>query len=131
MKLLKSLVFLFVLLAAGNVQSQAVFDKWPSVRAFHDVLSATFHSAEKGNFNPIKARYEELALKAENVLKLEIPLEYQTKEILASAERLQIKTKALQKKIVTKADDAAIMKQLNDIHDTFHEIVGLCSVEKH
>ncbi|MGK4567584.1 hypothetical protein [Flavobacterium sp. 3HN19-14] len=131
MKTLKSLLFLFVLLAAGNAQSQSVFEKWPSIKAFHEVLSATFHPAEKGDLKPIKARYEELALKAEDVLKSTIPAEYQTKEILASAERLQIKTKALQKKMATNADDATIMKQLNEIHDTFHEIVGLCSGEKH
>ncbi|MDI1255103.1 MAG: hypothetical protein PSV16_03300 [Flavobacterium sp.] len=128
---MKSLLFLFVLLATANVQSQTVFEKWPSIKAFHEVLSATFHSSEKGDLKPIKARYEELALKAENVLKMEIPLEYQTKEILASAEKLQIKTKSLQKKIVTKADDATIIAQLNEIHDTFHEIVGLCTGEKH
>ena len=63
-------------------------------------------------------------------MKSEIPLEFKTDAILASAERLQLKSKALHKLVKSNGSDAEILKSITDLHDTFHEIVGLCSAAK-
>lgn len=127
---IKILAIIAFVLAAGNVSAQSM-DKWPALKDFHGVMSQTFHPAEEGNLEPIKTRSEELMNKAAALLKSDIPADFRTPAILASAEKLQMKTKALHKMVVAKASDAEITKSLTDAHNVFHEIVGLCTGEKH
>ncbi len=126
---MKKLAFLLITLVSASAAAQSTFDKWPEMKAFHEVISQTFHPAEEGNLEPIKSRSLELAQKAENVNLKEKPSEFRTKTILAATEKLQINCRALHKKIKLGATDKEITVLLNDIHDTFHEIVGLCSKE--
>lgn len=125
----KILALLF-LLTVGMVSAQSM-DKWPALKEFHGVMSQTFHPAEEGNLEPIKTRSEEMMNKAAALLKSDIPADFRTPAILASAEKLQMKSKALHKMVVAKAADADITKALTDLHNIFHEIVGLCTGEKH
>jgi Skp family chaperone for outer membrane proteins len=126
-KFLAIVVFFFVV---NTSMAQSTFDKWPAIKEFHQVMSQTFHPAEEGNLEPIKTRSEELMNKAANVLKSNIPTEFATASILASAEKLQLKSKALHKMVQAKGSDAEITKSLTELHDVFHEIVGLCSEKK-
>ena len=130
MKHLKAFLVLALIVVANSVSAQSTFDKWPAIKEFHEVMSQTFHPAEEGNLAPIKARSEEMMNKAAMLLKSDIPTEFRTDAILASAERLQIKSKALHKLVKSNGTDAAIVKSITDLHDTFHEIVGLCSDAK-
>jgi len=126
-KLLAIIAFVFV---ANAVQAQTAADKWPALKELHGVVSQTFHPSEEGNLQPIKARSEELYNKAAALLKSDIPADYRTNAILASAEKLQIKSKALHKLVVAKAADTDITKSLKEVHDVYHDIAGLCSEEK-
>lgn len=130
MKHLKTFLVLALIVVANSVSAQSTFDKWPAIKEFHEVMSQTFHPAEEGNLAPIKARSEEMMNKAAMLLKLDIPTEFRTNAILASAERLQLKSKALHKLVKSNGTDAEIVKSITDLHDTFHEIVGLCSDTK-
>ncbi|MDI6050217.1 hypothetical protein QLS31_10285 [Flavobacterium sp. XS2P24] len=130
MKHLKAFIVLALIVVANSVSAQSTFEKWPAIKEFHEVMSQTFHPAEEGNLAPIKARSEEMMNKAAMLLKSDIPAEFRTNAILASAERLQLKSKALHKLVTSNASDAAILKSITDLHDTFHEIVGLCSDAK-
>lgn len=126
-KILAIIAFLFT---AGVASAQSM-DKWPALKDFHGVMSTTFHPAEEGNLEPIKTRSEELMNKAAALLKSDIPADFRTNAILNSAEKLQLKTKAVHKLVTSKAPDADIVKALTQAHDIFHEIVGLCTGEKH
>jgi hypothetical protein len=130
MKHLKAFLVLALIVVANSVSAQSTFEKWPAIKEFHEVMSQTFHPAEEGNLAPIKARSEEMMNKAAMLLKSDIPAEFRTNAILASAERLQLKSKALHKLVTSNGSDAAILKSITDLHDTFHEIVGLCSDAK-
>lgn len=130
MKHLKAFLILALIVVANSVSAQSTFEKWPAIKEFHEVMSQTFHPAEEGNLAPIKARSEEMMNKAAMLLKSDIPAEFRTNAILASAERLQLKSKALHKLVTLNGSDAAILKSITDLHDTFHEIVGLCSDAK-
>ena len=130
MKHLKAFLVLALIVVANSVSAQSTFEKWPAIKEFHEVISQTFHPAEEGNLAPIKARSEEMMNKAAILLKSDIPAEFRTNAILASAERLQLKSKALHKLVTSNGSDAAILKSITDLHDTFHEIVGLCSDAK-
>lgn len=127
---MKSLAIVLFLLAVNTMSAQSTFDKWPAIKEFHEVMSQTFHPSEEGNLEPIKARSEELMNKAALLLKSDIPAEYKTAAVLASAEKLQLKSKALHKLVQSKGADTDIKKSLAELHDVFHEIVGLCSEKK-
>ena len=129
MKLKLSAIALFLFIA-NSISAQTTFDKWPAIKEFHEVMSQTFHPAEEGNFEPIKTRSEEMVVKAEALLKTDIPQEFRTNSILASAEKLQLKSKMLNKLVLSKASNEEIMKSLTELHSIFHEIIGLCSDEK-
>ena len=130
MKQIKAFLIIAFIFAVNTMSAQSVTEKWPAIEAFHEVLSQTFHPAEKGNLAPIKARSEEMMLKAAALLKSDIPEEFRTNQILASAEKLQLKSKKLHQLVTSKASDDDIVKSLTNIHDTYHEIVGLCTAEK-
>ena len=130
MKTFKIVLVITLIFIAKTVSAQSTFEKWPAIKEFHEVMSETFHPAEEGNLAPIKARSEEMMNKAAQLLKSEIPLEFKTDAILASAERLQLKSKALHKLVKSNGSNAEILKSITDLHDTFHEIVGLCSAAK-
>ena len=130
MKHLKVFTVLAFLFVANAVSAQSTFDKWPAIKEFHDVMSETFHPAEKGNLAPIKARSEEMMNKAALVVKLDIPAHFKTETILAAAERLHAKSKALHELIIAKGSDSDILKSITELHDVFHTIVDLCSDEK-
>ena len=130
MKHIKALLIIAFIFAANTISAQSITEKWPAMKEFHEVMSQTFHPAEEGNLAPIKARSEEMKLKAEALLKSDIPKEYKTNLIMGSAGKLQYKSAYLHKLVTTKASDEAILKSITDLHETFHEIVGLCSAEK-
>ena len=130
MKHLKTFLVLALLVITSSISAQSTFEKWPAIKEFHQVMSQTFHPAEEGNLAPIKARSEEMMNKAALLLKSDIPEAFKTSAILASAEKLQLKSRALHKLVISKAPDATILKSITDLHDTFHEIVGLCSDSK-
>jgi len=127
---IKLLAFFLFTVAINAVSAQSTLDKWPAIKEFHSVMSQTFHPAEEGNLQPIKTRSEELYNKAAALLSTDIPAEFRTKAILASAEKLQTKSKALHKMVMAKAPDADITAALTELHEIFHQIVGLCSEEK-
>ena len=131
MKSLKFLAVLFFFLVVSNVSAQTTFEKWPAIKTFHGVMSQTFHPAEEGDLNPIKTRSEEMVQKADALSKEAIPAEFKTPAILASIKKLQEGAKCLDKLVKAKGSDEATLKSLTALHDVFHEIVGLCSEEKH
>lgn len=127
---MKSLAIVLFVMAINTMSAQSTFDKWPAIKQFHEVMSQTFHPSEEGNLEPIKMRSEELMTKAAAVLKSDIPAEFKTAAILASAEKLQLKSKTLHKLVQSKGSEAEITKSLAELHDVFHDIVGLCSEKK-
>jgi hypothetical protein len=131
MNFLKFSPILFFFLIVSNVTAQTTFEKWPAIKTFHGVMSQTFHPAEEGDFNPIKTRSAEMVQKADALSQEAIPAEFKTPAILASIKKLQEGAKGLDKLVNTKGSNDAIFKSLTALHDVFHEIVGLCSEEKH
>jgi len=130
MKHLKTFLVLSLIFIANTVSAQSTFEKWPAIKEFHGVMSETFHPAEEGDFAPINTRSEEMMKKAALVRKSDIPAAFKTDAIVAAAGRLESKSTTLHQLVTSGASNEVIFKSLNDLHDTFHEIVGLCSEEK-
>lgn len=130
MKPLKTFLVLAFIFVSNTISAQSTFEKWPAIKAFHGVMSQTFHPAEEGDFAPIKARSEEMMTKAKLVVKPDIPTTFKTEAILAAAGKLETQSTALHHLVTSGAANEVIFKSLNVLHDTFHEIVGLCADEK-
>ncbi len=116
----------------ANAMPKDKFDNWQPLKEFHKVMSQTFHPSEEGNLKPIKERSGEMAAKALLLKNSVIPAEFNKKEIKNAVNKLAIDSQKLDKLVKAKKSDAAITSALTKLHDTFHEIVGLCSSdEKH
>ncbi|SER88150.1 hypothetical protein [Pedobacter rhizosphaerae] len=125
------ILFSFVLAMTAQTNAQTIFDSWPELKAFHSVMSDTFHSAEEGNLNRIKQKSAELTAKASKMQNSLIPKAYKTPAIKASIEKLYMESKVLDQQVKSKEKDAVILKSLTALHDRFHEIVGLCREKNH
>ncbi len=73
-----------------------------------------------------------MAEKAKVLAKSAIPATFQTTAIKAAVKQLKKDSKSLHKLIQGgKSTDEQITTALNDLHDVFHQIVGLCKDETH
>ena len=110
--------------------SAADNDKWNELSAFHEVMSATYHPMEEGNFKPIRTRAAEMASKAKQWSDSTPPALYDKAEIKTNVVKLAQQSQALAALVTKKASDAAIKESLNALHDRFHEIAGMCNDAK-
>lgn len=125
MKLLTSLLLLLVLGTTARADDKKGVE-WPALKAFHGVMSQTFHPSEEGNLQPIRTRAGELVQKAAALSQGTIPAQYNTPQMQDAIKRLQAGTKDVQALVARKAPDDELKTRLSALHDTFHEIVGLC-----
>lgn len=125
----KLILILISIISFQYVQAQSIMEKWPELKAFHSIMSQTFHPSEEGNLQPIKERSKEMMEKAAQLADSKIPLEYKTDAIVKAVEQLKSDTKKLHKMIGNKASDKEITAALSALHDVFHQIVGLCKKE--
>lgn len=107
------------------------FDDWQSLKDFHTVLSQTFHPGEEGNLEPIKTRIDEFVEKAKALNQSEIPSEFNNENVKTAVGNLYKQSQKLQKVINKKGTGEDITQNLNDVHDIFHEIIGLCTNDDH
>lgn len=124
------LITLLISLVAVKSNAQDKFAAWPALGAFHTVMSETFHPAEKGNFDPIKQRSGEMVDKAALLERSAVPVQFDKPEIRTALKTLKTKTTALNKIILKKAKNEKFNTALVSVHDTFHDIVGLCTEDK-
>ncbi|OYU83016.1 MAG: hypothetical protein CFE24_13230 [Flavobacterium sp. BFFFF2] len=117
--------------AAATTKKKGKFDDWTALKDFHKVMSQTFHPSEEGNLTPIKTRSGEMVQKATALSQSAIPAAFNSKEVVAAIQKLVLDSNALDKMIQSKEADAKISAALVKLHDTFHEIVGLCSKDDH
>jgi hypothetical protein len=130
MKHIKAFAIILLFMAVNTLSAQSLKD-WPELNSYHDVISRTFHPAEEGNLEPIKTFSETLTQKADELTKNAIPVAFNNKKVKDAVKNLQAKSKEVHILVARKASDAEIKKALTEAHDVFHEIVGLCTGEKH
>ncbi len=127
MKKFAALLVLFVTLLSFKSNAQDKFSTWPALGDFHKVMAATFHPAEKGDFDPVKQRSGELVDKAALLGKSLVPAQYDKPEIRVALKELKTKSTQLNKIVLKKAKNEKINAALVAVHDSFHNIVGLCN----
>ncbi|MCB0497415.1 MAG: hypothetical protein KDC79_14835 [Cyclobacteriaceae bacterium] len=127
----KSIILFTVILAATQLKAQSIFDKWTELNEYHEVMSKTFHPAENDNLEPLKTMANDLKMKADNLAKSKIPMEFDSKDIKKAVAQLKTDSKALYNQVESKASDEELKKSIYALHDVFHKIVGLCRNEDH
>ena len=119
-----------LMMMPDRMQGQSIFEQWPALDDFHEVMSQTFHPAEEGNLEPIKSRSGEMITKAKMLAKSDVPAAFANPAIIMATKKLVKGSKSLHK-LVKKGNDEAITTSLVGLHDVFHEIVGLCRGDDH
>lgn len=115
---------------SASPKKKGKFDDWPALKDFHTIMSQTFHPSEEGNLKPIKERSGEMVEKAKLLTKSTIPSEFNSKKILVAITKLNKDSKKLDTMVKDKKSDKELSEALNNLHDVFHEIIGLCSNEE-
>lgn len=120
-----------VLFTINFISAQTKID-WKEKNRFHRTIGETFHPMEEGDYKPIRARSEEMVKNAIAWEQSTVPDEFKSVKNIKEILKVLVKqSKALDAKIKADASDDVIKKDLTEIHDTFHKIVGLCSAEDH
>ena len=109
---------------------QGKLANWPEMQAFHDVLSHTFHPAEGGDMATIRKRSHELLADAKKVNMSPLPPQYDNEKMHKALKRLEKESDKLNAFCVRQEQNSVIMKQLKEVHEIFHEIVGMCGDQK-
>jgi len=99
---------------------------WPEMKAFHTLMSGTFHPAEEGNLAPLKEKADSLYMAAKTWQASTIPDNYKPEETKETLAKLVKNLKVLAGAVEAKADDAKLKVLITDAHDIFHKIVGEC-----
>ena len=99
---------------------------WAEMKAFHAIMSATFHPAEEGNFAPLKEKASELYTAAKMWYASPVPADFKPAETTETLEKLMIKCSDIWAAVEAKADDAKLKTLITEAHDLFHKISGSC-----
>lgn len=129
-KKITAIVVFLLAISTLQAQTKSAIDSWSEIKAFHKVMSQTFHPSEEGNLQPIKSRSGEM-LEAAKKLTTTIPAELNNKLMKKTIKNLVKKTNKVNKLVKSNASDADLTQALADTHDVFHQIVGMCSNEEH
>ncbi|MCB0686611.1 MAG: hypothetical protein KDC53_08800 [Saprospiraceae bacterium] len=113
--------------AITGVQAQSIFEKWPALNAYHEVMKETFHASEDGNLAPLKSRSGDLKSQADILAKSEIPAEFNSPMIKTAIMQLKKDSKSIAKQVKKgKSSDGELTRSMAALHEVFHKIVGLC-----
>ncbi|MFM9944658.1 MAG: hypothetical protein ACKVQB_05440 [Bacteroidia bacterium] len=122
-------ILIVIALFAANLSFAQAPVEWKEKDDFHKVMAQTFHPMEEGNYNPIKERSQEMYDKAVAWQKSAVPTGVNKKKAKKILKKLVAETAELNKEIKEGATDATIKEELTELHDLFHDLVGLCKHE--
>lgn len=109
--------------ATATAQTKA---PWPEMEAFHQIMSKTFHPVEKGDFNPIRTRSQEMVDKAIAWRNADAPAGYDKNAIKKQLKQLVKDSKKLHQLIQHNGSDGDVKARLVQLHDLFHAITEKC-----
>lgn len=103
-----------------------IWQEWPALDEFHNVMAATFHPSESGDLKPLKSRSSELMDKAIALNKSIVPIQFNKPEMKNTLALLEKESMALTSMVKNKKSDNVLTKSIASLHDRFHQIVVLC-----
>jgi hypothetical protein len=97
---------------------------WPEMKTFHSYMASTFHPAEEGNLEPLKAKADSLYISAIKWNESAIPSNFKPVETKAELTKLVTQCALIKEAVAGKKDDKELTKLITDAHEIFHKIVG-------
>jgi len=129
---MKKIFPLLIIAIAGFTFAQAQKKtSWKEMDAFHEVMAKTFHPAEEGKLEPIRARSQEMLDKATTWENSAAPAGYDKGAVKKTLKQLVKGAKELNQLVTDKAIDKVLKEKLSVLHDLFHEIMEKCEKEDH
>lgn len=126
MKKIALFLFAAVLFSGFSFAQTQKAAVWPEMKAFHELMSASFHPAEEGNFAPLKENAPKLYRASKVWYASEIPANFKAEETKAALDKLMKQCNQIWREIENKASDEQLKTLITEAHDTFHKIVGEC-----
>jgi len=130
MKIIKSLLAFAAFFALNSVSAETFTERWPQIKAYHELMTKTYHPAESGDLEPIRTHSELLVQKAEALTVENMPKEFRNPKTIETLLVLKKQTKVVNDLVLEQAADHEITKALSALHDTFHKIVTMCQTKK-
>lgn len=120
-----------LLLAAGVIFTQSLWAqtanaRWQEMYDFHEVMSTTFHPAEEGNLQPLRAKADELYNRAKAWKAAKVPAGYNPAKTADTLKRLVKQCKTIRKAVKANKSDAELTTLITNAHEVFHEIMEKC-----
>jgi len=124
----KKIKFLaFALLATVSVaMAQNAKPSWAEMKTFHSLMSVAFHSAEEGNFAPLKVKADSLLIVAQLWLASPVPADYKPAETKAALEKLVTQCRSIKKGAGAGIANEKLFTMITRAHDIFHTVAGEC-----
>lgn len=123
MKQIITICMLLLTVQAANAQKQ----QWKELTTFHNIMSATFHPAEGNNLKPLKDSSAVLVQRAKQWKLSIIPAGFDAEAIKPLLIKLFNEAELLHAAVKKKAPDAELIKQITNLHKTFHSVVEECN----
>jgi hypothetical protein len=130
MKIIKSLFAFAAFFALNSASAKTITERWPQIKAYHELMTQTYHPAEEGNLEPIRNNAKLLMQKAEALSVETMPEEFRNPKTIETLLSLKKQTQTVNDLVQKEAADDEITKALSMLHETFHKIVGMCQPEK-
>ncbi|MDI1234629.1 MAG: hypothetical protein PSX81_10130 [bacterium] len=127
MNIIKKLA-LFVVAIISFQPAFAGNGEWAELKAFHSVMSKTFHPAEEGKLQPVKDSAANLLAKAKLWQASAVPADYNKDETTKTLTLLVAKCEELNVAVIANKSDADLKKLITEAHEIFHQIVEKCRV---
>ncbi|MGF2410920.1 hypothetical protein [Ferruginibacter sp.] len=119
---------LFIFITATIAQNKPA--AWAEMKAFHSLMSTSFHPSEEGNLTPLKQQADSMFIAAKQWQASPIPDTYKPKETKKALKQLVKECKGIKNAVAANAADDELKKKIAAAHDVFHTIVKECKKEE-
>lgn len=129
-----AVITMLISVFAFHAKSQApatTQTQWTEKNEFHKVMAQTFHPSEEGNYEPIRSRIGEMHEKALAWANSTPPKEFDKPEVKSTIKVMVGQIVALQGMIERRATNDELKPKMEELHETFHKIVGMCAKDEH
>ena len=126
MKFIKSLLAFATIFSMNSSNAEVILEAWPEIKNYHNLMTKSFKSAQKGDFIPIKSHANFLFENAEKLSIENMPQNFRLPKTIEALVRLKRESKHIKELVEKKASNKEIFETLKSIHHTFVKMSDLC-----
>ncbi|NMH25258.1 hypothetical protein [Flavobacterium solisilvae] len=130
MKIIKSLLTFAAIFSMNSGNAQVIIQMWPEIKNYHELMTKSYKSAKKGDFNPIKNYATTLSKDAEKLCIENMPQNFRQPKTIEALVKLKRESKSIKELVENKASNNEIFETLKSIHHTFIKMSDLCCQKK-